>query len=106
MFLMRADPLQGQVVGGWALEVETFSGPVNWHRAVRRMQFGAQKVDTVIQSPESSLLVFCRVRCARTPVRPAAITRTASGAATATTALYATTSTGSATAYPDTRAPR
>jgi hypothetical protein len=24
MFLMRADPLQGQVGGGWALEIESF----------------------------------------------------------------------------------
>jgi hypothetical protein len=27
MFLMRADPLRGQVGGGWALETETFLGP-------------------------------------------------------------------------------
>ncbi len=27
MFLMRADPLRGQVGGGWALEIETFFGP-------------------------------------------------------------------------------
>ncbi len=27
MFLMRADPLRGQVGGGWALEIETFLGP-------------------------------------------------------------------------------
>ncbi len=40
---MRADPLLGQVGGGWALEIETFLGPVKWHRAVRRMPFGAQK---------------------------------------------------------------
>ncbi len=26
MFLMRADLLLGQVVGGWALEIETFLG--------------------------------------------------------------------------------
>jgi hypothetical protein len=26
MFLMRADPLRGQVGGGWALEIETFLG--------------------------------------------------------------------------------
>jgi hypothetical protein len=28
MFLMRADPLRGQVGGGWALEIESFLGPV------------------------------------------------------------------------------
>ncbi len=32
MFLMRADPLRGQVRGGWALEIKTFLGPVKWHR--------------------------------------------------------------------------
>ncbi len=42
MFLMRADPLQGQVGRGWALEIVTFLGPVKWHRAVRRVPFGAQ----------------------------------------------------------------
>jgi hypothetical protein len=43
MCLMREDPLRGQVGGGWALEIETFLGPVKWHRAVRRVPFGAQK---------------------------------------------------------------
>jgi hypothetical protein len=38
----RADPLRGQVGGGLALEIETFLGPVKWHRSVRRVQFGAQ----------------------------------------------------------------
>jgi hypothetical protein len=28
-------PLQGQVGGGWALEIETFLGAVKWHRADR-----------------------------------------------------------------------
>jgi hypothetical protein len=27
MFLMRADPLLGQVGGGWALEISSFLGP-------------------------------------------------------------------------------
>ncbi len=43
MFLMRADPLRGQVGGGWALEIECFLGPVKWHRADRRVPVGAQK---------------------------------------------------------------
>jgi hypothetical protein len=43
MFLMRADPLRGRVGGGWALEIETFLGPVKWHWAIRRVPFGAQK---------------------------------------------------------------
>jgi|LakMenEpi03Aug12_release.lakeMendotaPanAssembly.Ray.scaffolds.fasta_scaffold1501617_1 hypothetical protein len=40
MFLLRANPLRGQVGGGWDLEVETFLGPVKWHRAIRRVPFG------------------------------------------------------------------
>ncbi len=43
MFLMQADTLCGQVGGGWALEIKSFLGPVKWHRAVRRVLFGAQK---------------------------------------------------------------
>jgi hypothetical protein len=43
MFWMRAYPLRGQVGGGWALEFESFLGPVKWHRADRRVPFGAQK---------------------------------------------------------------
>ncbi len=44
-FWMRADLLQGHVGGGWDLEIETFLGTVKWHQAVRRMPFGAQKVE-------------------------------------------------------------
>jgi hypothetical protein len=33
----------GKWDGGWALEIETFLGPVKWHRADRRVHFGAQK---------------------------------------------------------------
>ncbi len=29
--------------GGWALEIEALLGPVKWHRAIRRVPFGAQK---------------------------------------------------------------
>jgi hypothetical protein len=43
MFLLRADTLRGQVGGGWALEMESFLGPVKWHRADRRVPFRAQK---------------------------------------------------------------
>jgi hypothetical protein len=42
MFSMRAYPLRGQVGGGWALEFESFLGPVKWHRANRLVPFGAQ----------------------------------------------------------------
>ncbi len=40
---MRADPLRVQVGNDWALEIETFLGPVKWHRAVRRVTFGTEK---------------------------------------------------------------
>jgi hypothetical protein len=43
MFWMRAYPLQGQVGGGWALEFESFLGPVKWHQADRQVPFVAQK---------------------------------------------------------------
>jgi hypothetical protein len=43
MFLVHADPLQGQVGGGWPLEIESFFGPVKWHRADRRVLFWAKK---------------------------------------------------------------
>jgi hypothetical protein len=43
IFLIRVDALRGQVEGGWALEMESFLGPVKWHRADRRVPFGAQK---------------------------------------------------------------
>jgi hypothetical protein len=40
MFLMHADPLRGQVGWGWALEIETFLGPVKWHRAGSKEKAG------------------------------------------------------------------
>ncbi len=43
MFWMRAYPLRGQVGGGWALEIESFLGPVKCHWAYRRVPFGAPK---------------------------------------------------------------
>ncbi len=43
MLLIQAIPLLGQVGEGWALEIKTFMGPVKWHRAVRRVAFGAPK---------------------------------------------------------------
>jgi hypothetical protein len=53
MFLMRADTLFGQVGGGWALEIESVLGPVNWHGADRRVPFGGQK------TREDSLNIPC-----------------------------------------------
>ncbi len=44
MFLMRADTLRGQVRGGWPLEIESFLGPVKWHRADRRVPLGPPPV--------------------------------------------------------------
>ncbi len=45
MLLIQADThtLRGQLGGRWALEIKTFLGPVQWHRAFRRVPFGAQK---------------------------------------------------------------
>jgi hypothetical protein len=43
MFWMRAHPLLGQVGGGWALEFKSVLGLVKWHRADRRVPFGAEK---------------------------------------------------------------
>jgi hypothetical protein len=42
MFWMRAYPLRGEVGGGWALEFESFLGPVILHLSDRRVPFGAQ----------------------------------------------------------------
>jgi hypothetical protein len=53
MFLMRADTLRGQMRRGWDLEMESILGPVKWHRADRRVPFGAQKTRT-------GLLCLCR----------------------------------------------
>ena len=32
--------------GGWVLEIESFLGPVKWHRDDKRVPFGAQKTPT------------------------------------------------------------
>jgi hypothetical protein len=39
MFLMRADPLRGQVGGGLGPGNGEFFGPVKWHRADMRVPF-------------------------------------------------------------------
>jgi hypothetical protein len=51
MVLTRADPLRGQVGGGWALEIETFLGPVKWNRAVRRVPLGQETVTYTKERP-------------------------------------------------------
>ncbi len=45
MFLMCADPLRGQVGGGWALGNQKFMSPVKWHQADRQVPFGAKKLE-------------------------------------------------------------
>jgi hypothetical protein len=42
MVLMRADPLRGQVGGGWALEIETFWAVGNDIKPLGRVPFGGQ----------------------------------------------------------------
>ncbi len=44
--MLLIHPLWGQVGGGWALEIETFLGPLIWHKAGRRVPFGAQPPPT------------------------------------------------------------
>jgi hypothetical protein len=46
LFLMRADPLRGQLGGGCALEIESFLGPVKWHRADKLEVSRAQPTPT------------------------------------------------------------
>ncbi len=54
LFFMRADPLWGQVGGGWALEIESFLGPVKWHRDDRQYHLGPKKVEiSRTHSPQS-----------------------------------------------------
>jgi hypothetical protein len=42
--MMREDTLLGQVGGGWAQEIESFLGPLKWHRADRRVPYGAPEM--------------------------------------------------------------
>ncbi len=42
---------------GWALEIESFLGPVKWHRADRRVPFEAQKtMERPMGTPTESLI--------------------------------------------------
>jgi hypothetical protein len=43
MLLMRAASITWTIGRGLALEIESFLGPVKWHRADRQVPFGAQK---------------------------------------------------------------
>jgi hypothetical protein len=40
----RADPLLGQMGGRWALEIETFLGPVKFIEPLRECHLGPKKV--------------------------------------------------------------
>ncbi len=53
MFLMRADSLRGEVVGGLALEISSFVGPCEMARADRRVPLGADRQSSTSQSSES-----------------------------------------------------
>jgi hypothetical protein len=66
MLLMRANLLHGQVGGGWALEIRTFLGPVKWHRAVRRVPFGAVPYQSEVHRQLTSL-------CTRASRGPSAV---------------------------------
>ncbi len=41
--------------GGWAQAIESFFGPVKWHRADRRVPFGAQKSSVADTDPGSGI---------------------------------------------------
>jgi hypothetical protein len=60
MFLIRADPLQGQVGGGWALEIDTFLGPVKWHRAVRQVPYVVMSTIPKRKYKRSDIEANCR----------------------------------------------
>jgi hypothetical protein len=45
MLLMRANPLRGQVGGGWALEIETFLGLVDGIELLGECHLGPKKVE-------------------------------------------------------------
>jgi hypothetical protein len=49
MFVMRADPLRGGVGGGLAPRV--LWAPWKWHRADRRVPFGAHKTRFPVPTP-------------------------------------------------------
>ncbi len=58
MFWRRGYTLRGEFGGGWALEFPSFLGPVKWHRADRRVPFGAQKTRGGIFAFKNSRLNF------------------------------------------------
>jgi hypothetical protein len=73
MLLIRANPLRGYVVGGWALEIETFLGPVKRHRAIRRVptkvDYTCVVVNKTISAELFNLYLLCPSRWAAGQVR-------------------------------------
>jgi hypothetical protein len=53
MFLMRADPLRGQVGGGWALDIDALLGP---GMAMREARIIWTQISRDFQGPTSSHL--------------------------------------------------
>jgi len=51
MFLMCADPLRGQVGGGWSLEIKSLLGLMKWHRADRRGHLGPKRLQISWRNP-------------------------------------------------------
>jgi hypothetical protein len=50
MLLMLANPLRGQMGGGWALEIETFLGPVICIKPLEECDFGKIKIKPIHES--------------------------------------------------------
>jgi hypothetical protein len=61
MFWMRAYPIRGEVGGGWALEFESL-GYVEWHRADRRVPFGAQRLQPLTWQIGTTTIHICRTQ--------------------------------------------
>jgi hypothetical protein len=66
MLWMRADPLREQVGEVWALEIDTFLGPVKWHWVIRRLSFGAQK-SRYIKASYTLVIIFYKTFNQPTP---------------------------------------
>jgi hypothetical protein len=64
MLLMGANSLPGQVGGGWALEIETFLGPVKWHCPLGECHLGPKKVEIsrAQPPPTSASNGFARIK--------------------------------------------
>jgi hypothetical protein len=56
--------ITSHVGGGWALEIETFLGPVKWHQAIRGVPFGPKKFEISRAQPPPTCLSngFARIK--------------------------------------------